>query len=318
MRPELVVYLDGAFVPESRAKVSIYDRGFLFGDLVTESTRTFGLRPFKLREHLGRLAFSLKATEIAPELGPDAIERATLDLLDRNRGCFGPDDDAWIVHNISRGVAAFGRRPGRSYPSATVVIHCFPIDFVPLAQGYREGVHVVVPSTRQLPPECVDPKIKHRSRMHMTLAGLEVARVDPAAHPVLLDLQGNLAEGTGANFFLVTDGVVRTPGPRSVLRGVSRATAIELCAGLGIAVREEDLQPYDALTADEAFLTSTPYCLLPVTRFNGQPVAAGRPGRVVRRLLDAWSKLVGVDIVGQAERHAAGATEPPRPSTRPR
>lgn len=302
---ELVVYLNGRFLPESEAGISIYDRGFLFGDLVTESTRTFGLRPFKLREHLERLAASLKATEIEPGLGRAELERLTLELLERNRAAFGPDDDAWIVHNVTRGIAALGRRPGVSYPPATVLIHCFPIDFASFAEQYRTGVHVVVPSTRQLPPQVLDPKIKHRSRLHLTLAALEAARVDPAAQAVLLDLAGNLTEAPGANFFIVTKGVVRTPSARSVLRGISRATVLELCAQLGIPAREEELQPYDALAADEAFLTSTPYCLLPVTRFNGQPVGAGVPGPLTRRLLDAWSELVGVSIVGQAERHLA-------------
>jgi branched-chain amino acid aminotransferase len=186
-----------------------------------------------------------------------------------------------------------------------VLIHCFPIDFTRLAGQYRTGVQVVVPSTRQLPPECIDPKIKHRSRMHFALASREAARVDPHALPVLLDLQGNLTEGGGANFFIVSGGVVRTPGSRSVLRGVSRDTVFELCDRLGIPWREEDLQPYDALIADEAFFSSTPYCLLPVTRFNGQPVGAGEPGPIAGRLLAAWSEIVGLDIVGQAERQAA-------------
>jgi hypothetical protein len=163
----------------AEAKISIYDRGFLYGDVVTESTRTFGLRLFKLREHLDRLAWSLKATEIAPGLSMTEVERLTLDLLARNRDCFAPGDDAWIVHKISRGVGAFGRSPGQQERSATVLIYCFPIDFTRTASQYRTGVHVVVPSTRQLPPECVDPKIKHRSRMHFALASREAARSIP-------------------------------------------------------------------------------------------------------------------------------------------
>jgi branched-chain amino acid aminotransferase len=307
MPDELVVYLNGQFVPESEATVSIYDRGFLYGDLVTESTRTFGMRPFRLREHIERLGWSLRATGIAPDLSLDEIERLTLELLERNRALFGQHDDAWIVHNITRGVGAFGRGPGEQERRATVLIHCFPIDFRHLARQYRQGVHAVVPSTRQLPPECVDPKIKHRSRMHFALAGREAARVEPGAQPVLLDLQGNLTEGAGANFFVVSRGVVRTPGSRCVLRGISRATVFELCGQLGIACREEDLQPYDALTAEEAFFTSTPYCLLPVTRFNGQALGEGRAGPITRRLLGAWGDLVGVDIVAQAERWLASA-----------
>ena len=139
----------------------------------------------------------------------------------------------------------------------------------------------------------------------MVLADLEAAQVDPNAYAVLCDIYGNLAEGSGSNFFIVTDGVVRTPGPRNLLRGISRATVLELCDDLGIPTREEDLQPYEAVVADEALLTSTPWSLFPVTRFNGQPVGDGKPGPITKQLLGAWSELVGVDIVEQARRHVA-------------
>ena len=301
---ELVAYINGEYVPESRAAVSIYDRGYMFSDMVTESTRTFAMRPFRLGEHLVRLYRSLKATEIDPGMSEDEMEAATLDMLGRNSGMFAPGDDAWIVHNVSRGVYSY--RGGRGGGAATVVIHCFPIDFASFARFYDEGLHAVTPSVRQVPPETLDPKIKHRSRMAGQLADLEVARIDPEAVAVLMDRDGNLTENTGGNFFIVTDGVVRTPTDRAVLEGVSRATVIELCGRLGVPCREEVLQPYHVLCADEAFLTSTPYSMLPVTRFNGRPVGDGRPGPITGRLLAAWGEMVGVDIPDQALA-AAGA-----------
>jgi branched-chain amino acid aminotransferase len=298
---ELLAYINGEFVPESEARVSIYDRGYMFADLVTESTRTFSMRPFKLAEHLDRLYDSMKATEIDSGMSKAEMEAATAEMLDRNRALFGPGDEAWIVHNVSRGVFQYRSEPGlRQGPEATVVIHCFPIDFPSFARFYTEGVHAITPSVRQVPPETLDPKIKHRSRMAGQLADLEVARTDPGAMAVLLDRDGNLTENTGGNFFIVSGGVVRTPTTRSVLEGVSRATVLELCAQLGIPHSEEVLQAYHATVADEAFITSTPYSMLPVTRFNGRPVGDGRPGPVTARLLDAWSELVGVDIVDQA------------------
>ncbi len=135
----------------------------------------------------------------------------------------------------------------------------------------------------------------------MTLASLETKLVDPLAHALLLDIDGNLSENTGGNFFVVSDGVVRTPDSRNVLEGISRATVLELCQKLGIPSSEEVLQPYDAFVADEAFLTSTPYCMRPATRINVQPIGDGKPGPVTNQLLAAWSELVGVDIVGQAQ-----------------
>jgi branched-chain amino acid aminotransferase len=302
---ELLAYINGEFVPESEARVSIYDRGYMFADLVTESTRTFAMRPFKLSAHLDRLYDSMKATEIDSGMTKAEMEAVTLQMLDRNRALFGPSDEAWIVHNVSRGVFQYKSEPGPSQQAmstagATVVIHCFPIDFPSFARFYAEGAHAITPSVRQVPPETLDPKIKHRSRMAGQLADLEVARTDPDAMAVLLDRDGNLTENTGGNFFIVKDGMVRTPTTRSVLEGVSRATVLELCVQLGIPHSEEVLQVYHATVAEEAFVTSTPYSMLPVTRFNGRPVGDGRPGPITARLLDAWSELVGVDIVDQA------------------
>ncbi len=297
---ELLAYINGELVPESEARVSIYDRGYMFADLVTESTRTFGMAPFKLPEHLDRLYDSMKATEIDSGMTKAEMEAATLDMLERNRAAFGPGDDAWIVHNVSRGVFHYKSEPGMNAGPATVVIHCFPIDFPSFSKFYTEGAHAITPSVRQVSPETLDPKIKHRSRMAGQLADLEVASTDPEAMAVLLDRDGNLTENTGGNFFIVKDGVVKTPTTRSVLEGVSRATVLELCAQLGIPHSEEVMQAYHATVADEAFVTSTPYSMLPVTRFNGRPVGDGRPGPVTGRLLAAWSELVGVDIVDQA------------------
>ena len=120
---------------------------------------------------------------------------------------------------------------------------------------------------------------------------------------LLLDSDGNIAEGTGSNFFIVSDGVIRTPRARNVLEGISRETVRELASQLGIEYVEEDLQQYHLYNADEAFLSTTSYCVLPVSKVNGQLLKNDTPGPVSKRLLSAWSELVGVDIVGQALSH---------------
>jgi branched-chain amino acid aminotransferase len=136
--------------------------------------------------------------------------------------------------------------------------------------------------------------------MNFNLAELEAGDVDKAGWPILLDSRGNLSEGVGYNLFMVTDGAIRTPGDRSVLQGVSRGVVFDLAKRLGIPCVEEDLQPYDLYTANEAFLTSTSPCVLPVTRVDRRPIGRGAPGPIVERLLAAWSAEVGVDIVEQA------------------
>ncbi len=131
------------------------------------------------------------------------------------------------------------------------------------------------------------------------MADLEASDVDEDAFPLLLDMDGNVSESTGANFFVVTDGVLRTAGDKSILQGVSRMTISDLAQQLGIPFSEEALQPYDVYTADEAFLSSTPYSLLPVGRVDKRQIGDEVPGPVTKQLLAAWSELVGMDIVDQ-------------------
>jgi len=130
---------------------------------------------------------------------------------------------------------------------------------------------------------------------------MEVKLVDPDAQSVLLDIYGNVAENKGGNVFAVSDGIIKTPVSNNSLAGISRETILELGESLEIPTQETSLQPYDLYTADEIFLTSTPYCIMPATRFNGQPVGDGTVGTITQRLLKAWSDLVGMDIQQQAE-----------------
>ena len=181
----------------------------------------------------------------------------------------------------------------------TVCAHTFPLPFGLWAKKMREGAHVVTPSIRHVPPQCFDPKMKYRSRMHYFLADHEARLVDPEAVALLLDLDGNVTETSGANFLILERGVIVSPTLRNILPGISRQTVIELAAKLGIPFVERDIQVHSVMNAGEAFLASTPFCLLPVTRINGVTIADGQPGPIFRRLLAAWSELVGLDIAGQ-------------------
>ena len=115
-----------------------------------------------------------------------------------------------------------------------------------------------------------------------------------------MDVNGNICEGNGANIFIVKDGVLFTPREQYVLAGISRQTTIELALELGIELRETDIDLFDAYTADEAFVTSTSFCICPISSVNGATISdGGVPGPVTDRLQKAYSGLVGVDIVGQ-------------------
>ena len=297
---EYVAYLNGEFVPESECKLHVAERGVQRGDLVFDAQRTFNGKVFRLRDHLDRLYRSLTYMRIDPRMTIDEMEELTLDVVRRNEPLRAQAHDHWVHQIISRGR---GVKVSDKVPP-TVCVRVHPIIFSQYARFYKTGAHVIFPRTRAYSPQSLDPKVKHYSRMNFSLAELEAADIDPDAYPVLLDLDGNLAEGTGANFFIVTKGVLRTPGDRDILQGISRMTVLELAEQLGTPTVEEDLQPYDAYTADEAFLTTSSYCVLPVGRIDHRPIGQEVPGPIVNSLWAAWSEVVGMDIVDQALRAA--------------
>ena len=294
-----IVYLSGAMVPESEAKISIFDSAVMLGDSLTESTRTFGHKPFRLDEHLTRLYRSLKVSRVDPGLSPAEMKRVTLDLLEANQSLMGPNDDCWIVHNVSRGLMKPGPSTAQANP-ATIMIFTAPMDLRGWARYYTEGCHAVTSISRAVPAQSLDARIKNRSRLFYTLADQEARLVDSEAQCVILDIDGNVSENKGGNVFAVVDGKLLTPTTENCLAGISRQTVLELAVGLNIPVSEMRLQTYDFYTADEMFFTSTPYCIMPATRFNGLQIGDGRVGSITKRLLAAWSDRVGVDIVGQA------------------
>lgn len=295
------VYLNGEYFQHKDAKISIFDTSVMRGDTVTESTRTFNHKPYRLREHINRLFKSMKVVRYPQFTTPEELEKITMQVVEKNLPAYSEKQDLWIVHNITRGPADLANDPSRSTHGPTVIIFTAVLDLSYWASFYEEGCHAVTPFSRSIPAQSLDPKIKNRSRLSYTLPDLEVKLVDPQAQCVLLDVDGNIGENKGGNFFIVSDGVVRTPTTRNVLAGLSRKTVLELCEELGIKSAEQDLQPYDVYTADEAFFTSTPYCIMPATRFNGVSIGDGKVGRITKRLLQAWSERVGLDIVAQAQ-----------------
>ncbi len=296
-----LVYISGELVKEDAARISIFDSAVMLGDTVTESTRTFAHRPFKLPQHIDRLYKSLKVTRIDPGCSADRMLEITLNVLEANRSFLGPGDDCWIVHNISRGRSVAGADPTIQRSQATVMIFTQPMDLRSWASFYETGCHAVTAMSRIVPSQSLDARIKNRSRMAYTLAEMEVKLVDHLAQGVILDIDGFVAENKGGNLFVVSAGALFTPPTTNCLEGVSRDTIFELADQLGIPVSESNLLPYDLYTADELFFTSTPYCIMPATKFNGLPVGDGTIGPITRRLLSAWSQLVGLDIIAQAQ-----------------
>jgi branched-chain amino acid aminotransferase len=295
---DYITYFNGEWIPFSQVKIDPMDRGFLVGDVVFDVARTFNGKSFRMQAHIDRLYRSLKFIRIDPGLSPEEMFAISEEVVERNEPLREAVGDFTVTQFITRG-------PGRSTRDAgppAVCVKVMPIGFDRYARYYEEGAHGVITRTRSYSSESLDPKVKHYSRMNFNLADLEAADVDPEAWPILTDLDGNLTEGTGYNVFMITDGVVRTPGDRSILQGVSRGMVFDLAKQLNLPVVEEDLQPYDLYTADEVFFSSTSPCVLPVTQVDKRQINDGKPGPLTRRLLSEWSERVGLNIVEQAQR----------------
>ncbi len=293
---DYMAYFNGDWMPHSQVKIDPKDRGFRVGDVVFDVARTFNGKSFRMQEHVDRLYRSLKYVRIDPGLSPQEMLDISEEVIQRNEDLRPEVGDYTVTQFVTRG-------PGRWTWSAgppAVCVKVEPIDFNRYARLYEDGAHGVITRTRSYPSESLDPKVKHFSRMNFSLAELEAADVEPEAWPMLTDGEGNLTEGTGYNLFLVTNGVVRTPGDRSILQGVSRDMVLDLVRQLNIPLVQEDLQPYDMYTADEAFFSSTSPCVLPVTVVDKRQVGDGRPGPITQQLLSAWGEAVGLNIVAQA------------------
>lgn len=298
---EKIIYLNGSFVPESQAKVSVLDSGFNAGDGVYDVTRTFGHKPFKLKEHIGRLYRSLYYTRIDPELAPEEMERLSLELLERNKPLLKQNDDYAIWQVVSRGLRS--SQGNRVKGRATVAIYCVNVNFPEFGKYYVEGAVLVIPSTRRIPPQCLESKAKITNKMNHNIAGFEAKQVDPQAIPLMLDIDGNISESSAHNFFLVTGGKIYTPGNKNVLDGVTRGTLFDLAREVKSELTEANLTPYDIYNAEEAFLASTSPTIVPVRNVNGVKIGKQVPGPVTMKLIHAWNRMVGIDIVTQALSH---------------
>lgn len=294
--------MNGSFVDERDAKISIFDSALMFGDMVFEMTRSFNKEQFKLREHLERLYMGIKILHIPLKMTIDEMEQACYETIQSNEAVFDEHDEHRLMINVSRGPLGLYAEVFDGKLEPTVVIADFPLKWTVAAMAplFDSGVNAVIPSQRAIPASLLEPKIKNRSRLFYQMANIEVSQVKGEnVWALLIDPDGFITEGTGDNFFIVKNGEIITPEGRNILRGISRDYIFELSKQLGIPCREANIEPYDVYQADEAFMTATPFCLLPTISLNGITIGEGKFGPVSRKLLAQWSENVGVDIEQQ-------------------
>ena len=301
-KKERLVYFNGKFIPESEARISIYDSALMFGDMLFEMTRSFNGKQFKLKEHLQRLYSGIKILRIPLKLKMEDMEQAVYKTVEKNLKFFKKDDEHRMLINVSRGLLSIYQDVNIT-KGPNVVIADFPLRWTVqnCSHLYEKGLNLCIASQRAIPSHLMDPKIKNRSRLMYLMANIEVSMIKGNDNwALLLDTNGFVAEGTGSNFFMVKDNVIFTPEHHNVLRGISMYTVInDLAPALGLTVVKKNIEPFDVYEADEAFVTSTPFCILPAVKLNGLKIGDGKPGKITKKLLKAWSDLVGVDIVKQ-------------------
>jgi branched-chain amino acid aminotransferase len=300
-----VVYLNGELVPEAEAKISIYDSALMFGDMVFEMTRSFDGHQFKLREHIDRLFVGLSILRIPMPLTKDELEQACYQTIEANKSVFNDDDEHRLMIDVSRGLLGIYEGIEGLHKGTNIVIADFPLRWTvsSMSSLFETGINAVVTSQRAIPASLMDPKIKNRSRLFYLMANIEASQYEGDNNwALLLDTDGFVSEGTGDNFFIIKDGVIYTPEGRNILRGISRQYIIdEVGPQLGLPVLEKNLELYDVYTADEAFMTGTPFCMLPVTSINSIAIGSGKVGPVFSKLLSAWSANVNIDIKSQIQ-----------------
>ena len=294
---ELVAYLNGEYLPITQCKISVMDIGITNGASVTDFTRTFNQKLFRLEEHVERFFRAAKNAYLTIPHTKEEVCEISRKLIEANAAIY-PECEFGVIFYVTPGVNyAYAGSAVKSGPlTPTYCQHVFPLPLNSWKKFYAEGVNMVTAPVPHLPPQCVTPKGKHRNRLHMWFGDHIVSSLDPTVMSIFLDQNGNITETGGSNFVIYKDGKVISPRARNILWGMSLQTVKELVTAMGIPFVEDDIMIYDVVNADEAWVTTSPYCMAPVARFNGQTIGDGKNYPMFRKVLDAWSTLVGKDL----------------------
>jgi branched-chain amino acid aminotransferase len=282
------VHIGGRVCPPEEAKISVFDRGFLYGDSVYETIGTVYGRLFALSDHLIRLERS--AQRIGLRVPPRAeIERAIAETI-----AAGGNVESRVRVILTRGSGKLDLDPAAVDDTQLVVI-VFPLG-PPTPEMFANGVSVAIVSVHRNSPRAIDPAVKSGNYLNNVMA-LGEARRAGAYEAILCAADGTVAEGSTSNIFIVNSGEVRTPGlDVGILDGITRAKVFELCHVNGIPLREVKIQPDELRGAEEAFITSATRGVLPVTRVDEQPIGGGTPGPVTRRLMGLYDALARAGV----------------------
>lgn len=280
---ELLVYLDGKFVPESEAKISVFDHGFLYGDGVFEGIRAYEGKVFRLREHIDRLYDSARAINLEIPLSKEEFEKIILETLRMNKL-----RDAYIRPIVSRGVGDLGLDP-RKCKKPTIIVITKPWGKL-YGDLYSKGLKAITVAVRRNSFDALPPNIKSLNYLNNVLAKIE-ANVKGGDEAIFLDRNGYVSEGSGDNIFVVKRGKITTPPTINNLRGITREVVIEIINRLGIPFCEANLGLYDLYTADEVFVTGTAAEVAPIVEIDGRIIGDGKPGKITKLIMEEFEKV---------------------------
>ncbi|OPY56881.1 MAG: Branched-chain-amino-acid aminotransferase [Pelotomaculum sp. PtaU1.Bin035] len=284
----LIIYLDGKYVPEEQAAVSVFDHGLLYGDGVFEGIRAYHGRVFKLHEHLVRLYESARTIAMEIPMSMEEMQEVVLETLRLNNL-----RDGYIRVVVTRGKGDLGLDPLKC-PKPTVFCIAASIRLYP-EELYENGLAVITVSTRRNIPVAVTPRVKSLNYLNNIYAKME-ANLAGVSEAIMLNADGYVAEATGDNIFIMKNGVLITPPAYiGLLEGVTRNTVMDLARQQDIPVEERVFTLHDVYNADECFLTGTAAEVIPTVKVDGRLIAGGKPGKVTRKLISAFRELTKVD-----------------------
>ena len=288
----LKIYMNGEYVAEEDAKVSVFDHGVLYGDGIFEGIRAYNGRVFKLAEHVDRLFNGAHAIMLEPPVDKEGMKEVVLGTLRENKL-----RDAYIRLVITRGKGDLGLDP-YNCPNPTLFCIAAGIKMYP-DELYQNGLEVVTVPTRRNSPEACNPQMKSLNYLNSIMAKLE-AKLSGVEEAIMMNNEGYVAEATGDNIFIIHKGKLITPPAfLGILEGITRNSVIELAHEKNIPVAEQLFTRYDIYSADECFLTGSAAEIIPVTKVDGRTIGSGKPGEITTQLIKDYKELTnstGTDI----------------------
>jgi branched-chain amino acid aminotransferase len=280
---ELQVYVNGNFVPESEAKISVFDHGLLYGDGVYDTLCGWNGYIFRLEQHIDRLYQSAHAVKIEIPISKSQMTNETIETARRTG-----EKNLYLKIYVTRGVGPQPLLDPRNC-EPTVVIFGRPYLWLIDPKKHEHGLTAKITNIRRTPDQCIDGKIKNLNYLNIVLAKMEAIEsgMDEAIMP---GLDGSILEGPGYNVFIIKNGAVITPPPGNILMGITRATCLDIAREIGLETRETPLSAYDLYNADEVFLSSTAGGVVGIREIDGRRVGAGEPGPITKKIYNTYFK----------------------------